>query len=301
MIPPEMTPEERQAASQANIAAGGLPLNAIDRLRDEASKVGTAKHIFTSDLSPNELLLTRKCGFEPLGQVMGSCIYHVGWYAGPGWNWMSGELTVITQAYYAARHLAMNRLQQEAKILGASGVVGVQLTMAEYSWGQGLIEFAAVGTALREIGAPPLAENVMPFVSSLNGQDHFTLRQAGYRPVGFAMGNCTWFQYASWRTQQATGGALFGGGWNNQELTDYTQGAYNAREFGMQRMQAEARAVNAAGVVGVTVDLKTEQYETQNQRGLILHFTALGTCIAPDFAAPKTVSVRPDVILLDVQ
>src|SRR5690349_14553940 len=104
-------PNERDAQSQANVAKGGLPLNAIDRLQEQASRQGTTKHCFTSDLSVNELLLTHQCGFEPLGQVMGSSVYHVGWYAGPGWQWMSGELTVLTEAYREARMLAMSRLQ----------------------------------------------------------------------------------------------------------------------------------------------------------------------------------------------
>lgn len=256
-----------------------MPLNAIDRLREQATKQGTPQHFFTSDLSPSELLLTHQCGFEPLGQVMGSSIYHLGWYAAPGWAWASGELDVLTSAYYQARHLAMGRLKQEAELLGADGVVGVRLAEAGYDWGEGLIEFQAVGTAVRSTSAPP-SQKRNPFVSSLSGQDHYALRQAGLQPVGFAMGNCTWFQYASWRTRNATTG--FFTSWYNQELTDYTQGVYFARELAMGRMEAEARAVGASGIVGVTVETSKQFYENQNQQGLILHFNAMGTCVAPD-------------------
>jgi len=294
-----MTEEEFQAASQASIVAGGLPLNAIQRLQEQAARQGTPSHIFTSDLSPNELLLTRKCGFEPLGQVMGSSVYHVGWYAGPGWNWGSGELDVLTQAYYSARHLAMNRLQQEAQLLGAVGVLGVRLTQIAFDPTEGMLEFAAVGTAVREANAPPLAPNRLPFVSALSGQDHFALRQGGFRPVGFAMGNCTYFQYATYRTQMATGGGLLGGGWNNQELTDYTQASYYARELAMSRMQHEATICGSEGIVGVEVTYSTQTYETQNSRGLILHFTATGTCVARDLVPPKTVAARTTVLLND--
>ena len=35
-------------------------------------------HLFTSDLSVNEFLLVKEAGFEPLGFVVGSCIYHIG-------------------------------------------------------------------------------------------------------------------------------------------------------------------------------------------------------------------------------
>lgn len=283
--------EERQQQSQASIAAGGLPLNAIDRLREQESRVGTDRAFFTSDLSVNELALTHQCGFEPLGQVMGSCIYHVGWYAGPGWSWVSGELDVITRAYYEARHLAMNRLQQEAKLLKATGVVGVRLTAGSYDWATGLVEFMAVGTAVRETNAPPLPDSALPFVSSLSGQEHYALRQGGFRPVGFAMGNCTWFQYATWRTQRATTG-LFSS-MINQELTDYTQGTYYARELAMIRMQHEATAVNGAGIVGVKIETSHQMYETgQNNQGMIIHFTSLGTAVARDFVPAKTIEAR---------
>ena len=287
--------EERQQQSQAAILAGGLPLNAVDRLREQASRVGTPQAFFTSDLSVSELALTHQCGFEPLGQVMGSCIYHVGWYAGPGWAWTSGELDILTRAYYDARHLAMSRLQQEAKMLHATGVVGVRLTAGSYDWETGLIEFMAVGTAVRESNAPPLPDTALPFVSSLSGQDHYALRQGGYRPVGFAMGNCTWFQYASWRTQTATAG--FFNSMVNQELTDYTQGTYFARELAMSRMQHEARSVNGAGIVGVKVETSHEVYEVNNSRGLIIHFTAMGTAVARDWVPSKTVDAKMVVSL----
>ncbi len=34
--------------------------------------------LFTSDLSVNEFLLVKQAGFEPLGLVVGSSIYHIG-------------------------------------------------------------------------------------------------------------------------------------------------------------------------------------------------------------------------------
>ena len=37
---------------------------------------------FTSDLSVNEFLLVKEAGFEPLGLVIGSSIYHIGFQHG---------------------------------------------------------------------------------------------------------------------------------------------------------------------------------------------------------------------------
>jgi uncharacterized protein YbjQ (UPF0145 family) len=153
-----------------------------------------------------------------------------------------------------------------------------------------MLEFAAIGTAVRRIGAPPPIGE--PFVSNLSGQDHWALRQAGYKPVGFAMGNCTWYQLASWNTRNMTTGGIFGGGWQNAELPDFTQAMYNSRELAMDRMAAEARGVGADGIVGVTLEPRVDPREVGSESNrridLVIHFTALGTCVAPD-AAPAAI------------
>lgn len=284
---------ERAKASQAAIQAGGLPLDAVDRL-----KTAARDDFFSSNLSASELLLTRERGYSPLGQVMGSSVYNVGWQWTPGnWTFQSDELETITAAHYEARHLALGRLAQEAKLLGADGVVGVRLERRGFEWGQGLLEFLALGTAVRRTGAPP--SHGEPFVSALSGADHWALREAGYRPVGFAMGNCTWYQVASWQTQQAQVGGWLGGAWNNQELGEYTQAVYTARHRAMERMEHEARAVGGEGIVGVIVEPHIEIREVgqgenrPERRDLLVTFTAIGTSVvredAPKPDAPLTV------------
>ena len=59
------------------------------------------------------------------------------------------ELQVLTQAMYSARELAMSRMRAEADHLGADGIVGCQLRMQMYAWGQDVLEFVATGTAVR--------------------------------------------------------------------------------------------------------------------------------------------------------
>ncbi len=94
---------------------------------------------------------------SPLGLVIGSSIYHI------GCRWRSyrqnQELTVLSQAMYEARELAMTRMEEEAEQLGADGVVGVRLDIGRYEWGENLAEFIAVGTAVKHARrrAPPRA------------------------------------------------------------------------------------------------------------------------------------------------
>ena len=75
--------------------------------------------LFTSDLSINEFLLVRQAGFQPLGLVIGSSIYHIGIQLAS--YRQNQELTVLSQAMYEARELAMTRMEEEAEQLGADG------------------------------------------------------------------------------------------------------------------------------------------------------------------------------------
>ena len=204
---------------------------------------------FTSNLSVNELALAVSEGVRPLGQVMGSTIYHVGWQYTP--MYASTELVTLSHAQYHARLLAISRLQQEARLLGAHGVIGVRLERQAYEWGANLLEFAARGTA---VALPDMAVPEHPFVCALSGQEFYALRRGGFFPVGFAFGTCTYYHVASYSTQWVNQGGFFGGGMKNQELTDYTQAVYIARHAAMSRLGEEAARVAAEGVVGVTIE-----------------------------------------------
>ena len=68
--------KERQAVDIERITAGGIPQTAEHRLRSLGGESGQA---FTSDLSVPEFALIRRHGLEPLTQVMGTSMYHVGW------------------------------------------------------------------------------------------------------------------------------------------------------------------------------------------------------------------------------
>src|SRR5438105_10173694 len=97
----------------------GVPASGRERL--EQNRQG----LYTSDLSVNEFFLVTEAGFDPVGLVVGSSIFHIGFQVlGPT---SSRELDVLSQAMYSARHLAMTRMEEEADQLGADGVVGVRL------------------------------------------------------------------------------------------------------------------------------------------------------------------------------
>src|ERR1700723_4315071 len=120
----------------AGDTASWEPQAAAGRLAQTAGAAPAG--VFTSDLSVSEYVLLGEAGFEPLGFVVGSSIYHIGLQVGR-WS-QNQELQVLTQAMYSARELAMTRMQAEADHLGADGIVGVNLRLQMYVWGQAVLE-----------------------------------------------------------------------------------------------------------------------------------------------------------------
>jgi len=247
----------------------GLPEDAMRRLAE--MRPGQATSLFTSDLSVNEFLLVREAGFRPLGLVLGSSIYHVGFQMGR-WN-KNQELTTLTQAMYHARELAMTRMEAEADVLGADGVVGVRLDIEFKEFGNDLAEFVAVGTAVAADAPPPTGSGWRnntgkPFTSDLSGQDFWTLVQAGYAPLGMVMGSCV-YHIAHQRFWQAMGNIG-----QNTEIPQFTEALYDARELAMSRMQAEAEQLQAEGIVGVQLLSLPHKWG-----GHTTEFFAIGTAV----------------------
>jgi uncharacterized protein YbjQ (UPF0145 family) len=182
--------------------------------------------VFTSDLSVSEYVLLGEAGFEPLGFVIGSSIYHVGLQIGR-WN--------------KNQELAMARMRAEADHLAADGIVGVQLRLQMYSWGQNCLEFVATGTAVRHLAGHGAhrAPDGRAFTSDLSAQDFFRLLAAGAVPVSFVLGTCVYHI-----AHQGVMQSLRQVG-QNQEMLQFTQGVYEARELALARMQA-ARAASWA-------------------------------------------------------
>jgi uncharacterized protein YbjQ (UPF0145 family) len=206
-----------------------------------------AAGVFTSDLSVSEYALLGEAGFEPLGFVVGSSIYHIGLQVGR-WS-QNQELQVLTQAMYGARELAMARMRAEADVLGADGIVGVNLRLQMYAWGQEVLEFVATGTAVRALQGDGAhrAPDGRAFTSDLSAQDFFRLLAAGAVPVAFVLGTCVYHiahQSAMQSLRQAG---------QNAEMVQFTQGVYEARELALVRMQSEATEAGSSGIVGVNV------------------------------------------------
>lgn len=255
--------------------SAGVPSEALERLRAGA---------FTSDLSVDELLCIESMGFDALGLVLGSSIYHIGWQRVR--TTKNEELQVISRAMYDARRLAIHRMEQEAAALDGDGIVGVRMEIKRYDWGPDLLEFLFIGTAVR---ARDPSQRIrpghgIPFSSDLSGQDFYKLRISGFRPVRLVIGSCVYHvntqSLGQWFRQLS----------GSTENVPLTRGTYAARELAMGRMEAECIQFGGEGVVAVQVHEKNHGWGSH-----VIEFFAIGTAVVRD---PGAQAVTPPGVVL---
>jgi uncharacterized protein YbjQ (UPF0145 family) len=287
---------QRDEESLERLSQGHIPLAAAERLAALASAAGPPQP-FASDLSVSEFALLHNLGIVPITLVMGSSIYQVGWqgayYTAPT------EIHSLSHAYNESRRLALGRLLEETQLAGADAVVGVRIEQGRHDWASGSVEFVAVGTAVRLPAA--MHADGGPVLSDLGGQEFWQLCAAGIRPVGIAAHTSVHYVPASYQTARAQGGGMFGGSWNNQELVDFTQGVYDAREKAMTYVTQQATALRADGIVGVKLDEHASGRRVS--RGgiecddLIVTFHVIGTAVREDPSLALAAAAIPRTIL----
>lgn len=111
-----------------------------------------AANPITSDMTNEELWNMINIGYMPIRLVMGVSVYSLGIVGGIKSLFKSmvrGEVNVLTTLLYEAREKALDRIQIDAKRHGADDVVGVKIHV--YELGGGLIEFLAIGTAVKKM------------------------------------------------------------------------------------------------------------------------------------------------------
>jgi uncharacterized protein YbjQ (UPF0145 family) len=285
--PPEAASRLRddgRLADQA-IACLAAPVAQAPAAPRRRGDTAPARAVYSSDLTVDEAILLAETGARPRRLVIGCSIYHVGW-AGTSTGYGEGELEGVTEAMRSARMLATRRLLADAQQAGGDVVVGVRLTIESYGR---LAEFTAIGTAVARDGYP--AGRAAAVATDLSGQDFYLLDRAGYEPCGLVFGNCVYYAPPNWTASYSM---------NNVELDAPTRAVTRARELAMARLQHEAEALQAIGVVGVTVSQRPHPF----WRGAAIEFLAVGTAVrlkreAGRAAEPRSFEIRPVVELED--
>jgi uncharacterized protein YbjQ (UPF0145 family) len=239
-----------------------------------------------SALTANEFAAVKAAGFEPVGQVLGSCVYHLGYtasYRCPG-AWMGGvgytdtgrsaAFGPMVTALYDARWLAIGRMTAECQALGGDGVVGVRLSIQRFPAGG--LEFQAIGTAVRAPGTALRLKK--PFTSHVTGQEFAKLVMNDWIPVSLVLGISIGTRHDDYRTRMAA--RRWAG---NQEITGYTDLVNRTRSQSRRELAADVAKHGGDGVVVSSIDLKISEREcpmTEGQRDHIVEATTIGTAIA---------------------
>jgi uncharacterized protein YbjQ (UPF0145 family) len=144
-------------------------------------------NVRTSMLSVPAAVSVESVGLTPIGDVMGCTVQQISRQSAQ----MTGLATIwgpSNDMRYAdaLRHgydKALERLEEEAKAIGADGVVGITLRVEDF--GPNAAEFVAMGTAVR---AECRTRPSQLFTVGLSGEDVAKLMRSGWAPVKLVVG-----------------------------------------------------------------------------------------------------------------
>jgi uncharacterized protein YbjQ (UPF0145 family) len=150
----------------------------------EMMMIGTASHHpslenftdnpVTSDMTNEEMWNMINLGYLPLRLVMGVSVYSLGFKGGiiaALQNIGGGEVGGLTELLYEAREKALSRIQLEAEKYKADEVIGVKTRV--YDLGGGLVEFMAIGTAVKKLAGICTKSTALPPQAIIQDRDTF--------------------------------------------------------------------------------------------------------------------------------
>ena len=142
---------------------------------NEAIKQHFGDDIITSDLTCQEMWNITKMGYVPVRLLLGTSVYSLGIVGGLTSmlkSFVRGEINELTRMIYDAREEALGIINKEAEQIGADEIVGVKTYV--YQLGNGLIEFLAIGTAIKKVdGVTTHSEELIP-QAIISDKDTFT-------------------------------------------------------------------------------------------------------------------------------
>jgi uncharacterized protein YbjQ (UPF0145 family) len=130
------------------------------------------RSVATSDLTGEELWGLTSLGYVPVKLLISTSVYSlgvVGGFMAALKGFTRGEVSELTTLVYDAREQVFDRMEREAKALGADQVVGVKTYIVEL--GASLIEIFSVGTAVCQLQGPQVASQSLPAQAIIRDRD----------------------------------------------------------------------------------------------------------------------------------
>lgn len=241
---------------------------------------------FSSSANGQELYCQIDAGFKPIKFVFGNVAYSIGvggGIMGALKSLQRGEVPQYSEIFNKTRHLALERISQEAAQAGANAVVGINTSIIPF---QGMQEMLMLGTASHHPGLPAqFSQN--PITSDLTNEEMWNLVSMGYMPLRLVLGVSVYSLGLVGGITSAFKSLVRG------EIDELTRLIYEARENAIDKIKKDADAVGADDVVGI----KTYVYQLGSG---IIEFMALGTAVKR-MDGLKTVSEQlpPQAIIRD--
>jgi len=134
----------------------------------------TVGGVITSDLTAEETWNITKLGYVPQKLVLGTSVYSLGLVGGfmaSLKNLVKGEISELTNLIYGAREESLKKVQAQATEIGADDVLGIKTYI--YDLGNGLIEFLAIGTAVKKMPGIGTYSEQLPPQAIISDKDTF--------------------------------------------------------------------------------------------------------------------------------
>jgi uncharacterized protein YbjQ (UPF0145 family) len=301
----------------ARTYGGRLPVDEAgvmedDRLDEEApaDPVGArlerlrTGQAWTSLLSAGEFTAVSGAGFDPVGQVLGTAVVHLGYVSRAGKcsgsasytprtdlaSVTGGPFNALLRKAYGVRRLALSRAVEECQALGGDGIVGVTLRIRPFPAGG--TEFTLLGTAVR---ARTVTRPAAPFSSHLSGPEFARLLQAGWVPAGLVFGISLGARHDDARTRSQTR-RLAGNG----EVRGYADLVRDTRRDARDQLEQAVAAHGADGVVVDDMTLRISDREcpaVEGQHDHVAEVTILGTSVV-SFDTPPAAGDRAPLTIM---
>ncbi|MEI7984249.1 MAG: heavy metal-binding domain-containing protein [Armatimonadota bacterium] len=246
---------------------------------------------FTSSADGQELYCQLDAGFTPVAFAFGNVAYSIGLGGGIMGGLRSlakGEIKEFSDVFYHTRHLALERIQNEARQKGANCVVGIKTSIIKFG---GMQEMVMLGTASRH-PAYGTDYDMRPATSDMTCEEMWNMIHIGYLPLELCMGVSVY--------SIGIGGSLsaFFKSFGKGEISELTHLVYDARENALNKLMEHATQAGADDVIGI----KTYVYSLGSG---IIEFLAIGTAVKKvdglktdhDFLPPQAVMLDKDTFI----
>jgi uncharacterized protein YbjQ (UPF0145 family) len=241
----------------ASVSSGSAPTGAAVTVPDVAqARIGHQSQPGAAPLSMlgyGEELLLHDAGFDAISGVMGLSVCHVGQLQLAGLK-QPVELEAYSRALTMGWNNALGRLQQEAEMLGADGVIVSSINSRNFDAEEH--EYSVKGTAVRFRTQPGALRTPAggPFVTWLSGMAVYLMLRRGLVPVLPRYAVCVY--HVPHRTLRQALGQTF----QNTEVPVFTEGWYTAREIALSRLQSSLEQSGAELVMGAKVEETAEAF-----------------------------------------